>query len=350
MAKLWRRPREDEDKTNQIHEVDLPALRVDRPSIIFLNGFFTQDHTPQYIRASIRNMEELMANRPGEKTPVEVYAWSHHGLSDLFNVAAYSVFPNGRACRAARQLAAGLILPLAVKDLKIGADGKASGTPLPLEEVKKNLRNITFFGYSAGTITAQECFNASLQMMQQAGFSEKDAREALHEVVCISVGTMSRPAQEKDRFTTLFLEATNDKIVEIKNRLWSPLRVLFARVANRLKIEPLSESSAIITAAVSKKNWESRVRDGKTVRERIRSLLPKWTMMKSYHELPRYVTQDEDLSPFAKMVHYALANAAARTERLDPLKLLEPPAGVDDATALAYRGKIAKAYRPKPKR
>jgi hypothetical protein len=224
MAKLWRRPRDGEDRKSHIHEVDLSALRIDKPSVFFLNGFFTQDDTPEYIRASLRNMEDVMANRPGAQTPVDVYCWSHSGLADIFNVAAYSARPGSRACPAVRKLAAGVIMPLVAKDFKIGPDGKALGTPLPLEEAKKNLRNITFFGYSAGTITAQECFNASLKMMKQIGYAEKDAREALHEVVCVGVGVMSRPSKERDRFTTLFLEATNDKIVLFKNRLWRPLR------------------------------------------------------------------------------------------------------------------------------
>jgi hypothetical protein len=101
----------------------------------------------------------------------------------------------------------------------------------------------------------------------------------------------------------------------------------------------------MISAAVAKKNWESRLRDGKTVKEKIRSLLPAWMLMKSYHELPRYVTQDEELSPFAKMVHYSLANAVDRQALLEPLKLLEPPAAVDATTAARYRAKISGACR-----
>lgn len=332
-----------------MQEVDLSTLRVEKPSVFFLNGFFTTDGAPEYVRASLRNMEDLMAARPGNPPPVDVYVWSHAGLKDAFNIAAYSARPGSRCCPAVRKLAAGLIMPLVAKDFKIDAAGKPTGTPLPLEEAKKNLRNITLFGYSAGCITAQECFNASLQMMQQVGYNEKDARAVLSEVVYIGVGVMSRPGRERDRFTSLFLEATNDRVVRLKNRLWAPLRAMFAHFAHRLKIEPLSSKAAIVSAAVSKKKWETRERDGKTVKEKIRSLLPKWIPVNSNHELPRYVTQDEELSPFAKMVLYGLSNAAARQGPLDPLHLLEPPAAVPEKTAVAYRDKIAKAY-VKPKK
>ena len=331
-----------------MREVDLSNFHVDRPSLIFLNGFFTTDNAPEYVRASLRTMEELMANRPAGSPPVDVYSWSHSGLKDFFNVAAYTVRPGSRACPAVRRLAEGLIMPLVAKDFKIGKDGKPSGTPLPLDEAKKRLRNITFFGYSAGCVTAQECFNASLKMMKQIGYGEKDARAALNEVVYVGVGTMSRPGKEKDRFTTVFLEATNDKIVRFKNRFWAPLRAVFAHFAKGIKIEKLGDHAAIVSAPVARRHFETKFRDGRTVKEKIRSLLPKWTLIKSYHELPRYMTQDEDLSPFAKMVQYGLANAVARTGPVDPVSLLAPPPGTDEKVAAAYREKMSKAHR-KPK-
>ena len=344
MAKLWRRPKDNEPKTPPVREVDLTTLRVDKPSLIFLNGFFTTDSAPQYVRASLKAMEDLMANRAAGAPAVDVYTWSHSGLKEIFNLSAYSARPGSAFSHKVHGLAAGLIMPLVAKDFKIGKNGKAEGTPLPLEEAKKNLRNVTFFGYSAGCITAQQCFNASLKMMKQVGYTEKDARAALNEVVYIGAGVMSRPGREKDRFTTLFLEATNDKIVRFKNRIWAPLRSIFAHFAHDLKIKPLGDHAVIISGPVAKRNFETRIRDGKTVKEKIRSMMPAWTRLKSYHELPRYMTQDEELSPFAKMVHYGLANAVARTGPIDPLTLLSPPPGTDEKTAAAYRDKIAKAY------
>jgi hypothetical protein len=349
MAKLWRRPNNNEPATPAALEVDILKLRIDKPSLIFLNGFFVLDNNFEWVKASLKKMEDLIANRPQGAPPVDVYSYTHAGLKEAFNVAAYCVRPGSRSCPVANKLASGIVMPLVAKDFKIGNDGKATGTPLPLDDVKKSLRNITFFGYSAGCITAQEIFVASLRMMKQVGYTEKDARSALNEVVYIGVGVVSRPGREKDRFTTLFLEATNDKIVRFKNRLWAPLRVLFQRFVQGLKIKHLGDHAAIITAAVPKKNWEISIINGKTVREKVANLLPRASAWyKTYHELPRYVTQDEELSPFAKMVQYGLVNAVGRSSLLDPMQLLEPPAGTDAAVAAAYNDKIANAY-VKPK-
>lgn len=349
MAKLWRRPNSNEPGTPEALEVDIPTLRIDKPSLIFLNGFFVLDNNFEWVKASLKKMEDLIANRPTGAPPVDVYSYTHAGMKDSFNVAAYCMRPGSRSCPIANKLASGIVMPLVAKDFNIGADGKATGTPLPLDDVKKNLRNITFFGYSAGCITAQEIFNASLKMMRQVGYTEKDARTALNEVVYIGVGVVSRPGREKDRFTTLFLEATNDKIVRFKNRLWTPLRVLFQRFVHGLKIKKLGDHAAIITAAVPKKHWETFTVNGKTVREKVKNLLPSaMAWIKTYHELPRYVTQDEELSPFAKMVQYGLVNAVGRTGLLDPMQLLEPPAGTDEKIASVYREKIDNAY-VKPK-
>jgi hypothetical protein len=156
---------------------------------------------------------------------------------------------------------------------------------------------------------------------------------------------MSRPGQEKDRFTTLYLEATNDRVVSVKNRMWTPLRAVFDWFAKKMKIRDLSAHSALITAPVKKKDKEKRVRDGKTVEKEIRGMLPKWFPVKSNHELPRYVTEDDSVSPFARMVEYSLANAVTRDRLLTPMELLAPPEGAPAAEAEAYRAKIAKATR-----
>ncbi len=345
MAKLWRRPNGSEPQTPPFVEVDLGALRIGKPSLIFLNGFFAFDHIPEFQRSGLAKMEEYMAMLPAGSPPVDVYTYSHAGLKDVFNVAAYSCLPAFRACKAARNLAAGIIMPLVAQDFKRDEKGRVSGTPLPLDAAKKNLRNITFFGYSAGCITAQECFVASLKMMKKIGYTEKDARKVLNEVVYVGVGVVSRPGREKNRFTSLFLEATNDSLVRFKNRIWAPLRVFFNHFAHRLKIKPLGEHAAIITAALPHKHWEYRVRNGQTVREKVGDLLPAASrFIKTYHELPRYVTQDEELSPFAKMVNYSLANAVLRDRLMAPMELLEPSKGTDAAIAAAYREKISKAY------
>lgn len=343
MAKLWRRPNSNEAAQPDAVEVDLPNLRIDKPSIVFLNGFFVMDNNPSWVAASLKAMEDLMAHRPAGGPPVNVYSWTHAGLKDSFNVVSYWAKPNSACCPAVQKLAEGLIMPLVADGFKVDDKGVATGTPLKLEDAKKNLRNLTLFGYSAGGVTGQECFNASLFMMKQIGYSEKDAREALHEIVAINVGTPTRPKKEKERFTTLYLEAANDKIVQIKNRLWEPLKNIFARFGQPLKIKPLGGHAAMITASVSRRSHhEKKLLNGKTVKEKVRNLLPSFlSIIKTYHELPRYVTEDEEFSPFAKMVQYGLTNAVARTGSVEPLQLLEPPAGTEKAIAAAYSEKIS---------
>lgn len=349
MAKLWQRTRTADGKS-QLHDISLTDLRIEKPSVIFLSGYFTTDNQPGFIAGALKRLEEIMGHRPAphDEKPVDLYAWSHSSLANIFNMAAYNLCPQSRASTAAYNLAQGVIMPLVAKDFKIDGDGNLSGTPLPLDEAKRNLRNITFFGYSAGTIVGQECFNASMKMMQKIGYTPEQAREALHEVALVSAGNVSRPSKEKDRFTTLYLVASNDKIIRAKNRIWAPLKTLFARFARNLNIKKLSATSAFISAAVTREKFEWRMRDGKTWKERITPLIPSWTMIKSYHELPHYITHDENLSQFAKIVNFSLTNAVNRAEdpaapRLSPLDLIRAPEGVPANDAAAYAAKIEKA-------
>jgi hypothetical protein len=345
MAKLWRKSDSSTSAAPVATEVDLPALKIDKPSVIFLNGFFVMDKNKAWASASLKTMEDMMAMRAKPAPDVDVFSYTHTNLKDIFNVMAYWAQPQKRFSPIAQNLAAGALMPLVAKDFKLDEKGNSVGVPLPLEDAKKNLRNVTFFCYSAGGVIAQECYNASLSMMKEIGFSDKDAKEALHEVVSIGVGTPSRPQQEKDRFTTLYLEATNDKIVQVKNRLWEPLKNIFSRFAQPLKIKPLGEHAAMITASVPKRSHHNKkLLNGKTVKEKVRNLLPSFlAIVKTYHELPRYVTEDENFSPFAKMVQYGLTNAVARSKTLKPLDLLDAPAGIDQATAAAYLAKISAA-------
>lgn len=343
MAKLWQRSRTSDGKS-QLHEIALDNLKIEKPSMIFLCGFFTTDDQPGFIAGGLKRLEQITANRPGAQTPVDLYAWSHTSLRNVFNLAAYNLRPQTRYSGPAEKLARGLILPLVAEGIRDNGDGSIAATPLPEDTARKNLRNITFFSYSAGTIVGQECFNASMKMMQQAGYTAEKARDLLQEVVMISAGNISRPSKEKNRFTTLYLIASNDRLIAAKNRIWRPLKTLFARFARRLNIKQMSGTSALISAAVTKAKWETVSRDNAAdEKRRISPLFPSWTMVKSYHELPHYITTDENLNQFAKIVHYSATNAINRTAKLSPLALLEPPAGVPEQTAAAFRTKIRKA-------
>lgn len=347
MAKLWQRTRDENDQSRLI-EQNARQTRLDRPSVVFLTGAFTLDFFPEPIAGALKRLEELMDHRPGNQQPAELYAWSHTSLATMFNFAAYNIFPKRSASRAAHKLASATLMPLVADDFSVDRKWRnPKGTPLPLEQVKKNLRNVTFFGYSAGTIVGQECFNATLKMMKKIGYTEEDARAALNEVVLISAGNVSRPAYEKNRFTTLYLAASNDKIIRAKHYIWQPLKALFARYTKELTIQRLSATSAFISAAVTRQKWEWRKSKGKPpVRKKFRLMFRPLPFFRSYHELPHYITHDENLSPFARIVISALTHATGRTEKLDPLKMLEAPPGCEQAEALAYNAKIQQALLP----
>lgn len=326
MAKLWHRTR-GKDDSSQLHEIDLNHVKIDSPTVIYLSGFLTTDKSAGSIAGGIKRVEELMEHRPEQDPPVKIMAWSHTNLLNIFNMAAYSTFPSRRASKPATNFAKGVMMPLVCDDIEIDRKGRLTGKPIDKDEAKKRLRNVTLFSYSAGTIVGQEVFNATLKMMKKNGYAEKDAREILHEVVMVSAGNMSRPNKEKDRFTTLYFVASNDRVVRMKDRLWQPLWAIFKRFAKKLVIKPLSRTSLFISAPVQKDMWETKKkRDGSTVKERIKQLYPKWTMRHSYHELPHYITADDRQNSFSRMVLYSLTNAVSRDDTPDPLKLIEPPA------------------------
>jgi hypothetical protein len=224
----------------------------------------------------------------------------------------------------------------------------ANGQPLPMAQAQKNLRNLTLFSYSAGTIVAQQIFNASVSLMQKNGYKEADARKLLQEIVLVSTGNMSRPTQEKNRFTTLYLAASNDIAVRWKNRLWAPLRNIFKRYARALTIRPLSDTSLLITAAAKKKFWEwKQTPAGTTEKKKIAPILPRWMSIRSYHELPHYITADDEHSPFSKIVLHALINACNRQNTMTPMDLLEPVTSHKPEEIRAYRERIQKAVGKK---
>ena len=333
MAKLWKRISGAGGKS-QLQEIDLAAAAISSPTIIYLSGFLTTDGQPSYIDDGIRCMEELLQGRPELSTPPQIYAWSHTSLRNLFNIAAYNLSPQSAYSPNAEKLAKGVIMPL-VSD---------NGRPLPPEEAKKRLRNLTFFGYSAGTVVAQEAFNASLEMMQKIGYKQDDARKLLSEIVLISAGNISRPSKEKNRFTTLYLAASNDIFVHWKNRIWSPLRGIFIKYARRLVIKPLSDTSLLITAAVRRKMWDWRITpEGAKKKINIVPQLPRWLLLSTHHELPHYITSDDEHNQFSKIVLHALINAANRQDKPEVLKLLEPAASHTPEEIAAYRERIAKA-------
>lgn len=346
MGKLWQKTVNSAGKSELI-EMNLETMQITQPTIVYLSGFLTNNNRLGYVAGSIKSVQELLANRPELPAVPTVYGWSHTSLRNLFNLAAYNTNPSSRSSDAGYDIGGGVLMPLVAKDFVRNKDGTVSGTPLSLEEAKKNLKNVTFFGYSAGAIVAQETYNATLKMMKGVGYDEKDAKAALNEVVLVAAGVFSRYTKENNRFTTVYLVATNDRMMRAKNWIWGTFGTMlrtvfkpFAQKQNDLSIRRLSETSILVSAPVSAKlhEWKYDDEGQRTEKKRIEPLYPIWSLRRSYHELPHYVTTDENHNSFANIALYALMNAVSRTGRLEPMQLLEAA-----SSSAEYRQKIAKA-------
>jgi len=360
VGKLWDRT-QDENGKSKLNEVDLSNLRITAPTLVYLSGFLTNNNRPDYVAGGIKRMEELLKDRTGDAPAPKIYAWSHTSLKNLFNLALYNMAPSTRSSDAGYDLGAGVLMPLVARDFKRHADGSIEGTPLPLEEAKKNLSNVTFFGYSAGSIVAQETFNATMKMMQKIGYGEKDARRALNEVVLVSAGSISRPSKETNRFKTIYLVATNDRIMRMKNWIWgtmgTALRTAFGKYgwkknSKDLTVRPLSETSVFISTSVRPDLHEMKPGiNGKFEKKPIEPLYPAWTLRRSYHELPHYITLDDNNNQFARIALYALTNAVTRQQSgVAALDLISPPQQDSHSAEAqaAYRNRIEQALRPAP--
>jgi hypothetical protein len=160
------------------------------------------------------------------------------------------------------------------------------------------------------------------------------------------MATVSRPLQEHGRFTTLYLAATNDLAVRLKERILNPLRRLFRACADELVIRPLSHTSLLITAAVNKKMWHwQKLPNGEQQKKDISPLLPQWMRMTSHHEMPHYTTADDEHSAFSKIVLHGLVNAVTRDARTNVRQLLAPPNDAPDTPETHhYKNRISGAF------
>lgn len=344
MGKLWEKTGEGAEG---LKEVDQQTLRVNEPTVVFLSGFLTTDKSPAKVAGGIKTVQNLLKDQPGLSAPPRVLGWTHTSLRNLFNLAAYNCLPSSRSSKAGYDISSAVLMPLVSDDFARQKKSKVSGTPLPLDEVKKRLRNITFFGYSAGGIVGQEVFNATRKMMKKIGYSEADVREALHEVVFVAAGAPSRYSKEANRFTTVSLLATNDRMMRGKNWIWSGagtlLRTIFTSYGKKKKpmsFRKVSDTSMLINAPVRPTFYEWKYDDeGNRAEKRpFKPLYPKMSFRRSYHELQHYITQDEKNNPFANIISTALANAVTRTERRSPLQLIEAEKPTEH-----YKQKIAAA-------
>ena len=329
MAKLWKKSRETE-RIPKLDEVVLPDISIRSPTVIFLPGIFTTTKHKQHTAEGMDDVESLLRRHRVSPLP-DIYGLTHDNLRNIFNLASYNGNPKKACSRAAREMAEALILPLVLKD----------GKPLPQEQAAVNLRNLTLVGYSAGTVFAQEMYNASLKKMKQAGYGEDAAKKVLNEVVLVSMATVSRPTKEQDRFTTVYLAGTNDLAVRVKNRIWRPLSRIFSRHSRDLVIRQLSRTSLLITAAIPRKFWNWRdEEDGSRVKASIAPLLPEKSRVRTNHEMPHYMTCDDEHNAFSKIVLYTLVNAIGRKTLLTPAELIQPDKAQDMEKAKSYRDRI----------
>lgn len=333
MAKLWQRSK-DPKTSPPVTEVPPARFTITSPTIIFLPGIFTTDGKPAHIAEGLDEIEGLLKNQPALQAKPKLYALTHKALCTAFNIAAYNARPQTACGREAKKTAKDLILPLVTKD----------GKPLPEAQARANLRNVTLVAYSAGTVFAQEIYNASLAQMTAAGYAEKTARDILQEIVLVSMATVSRPGDEDNRFTTLYLAAGNDIAVRAKNKVWRPVKELFAIDGRDLKIQELSKASLFITAYIDKKMWHWREDDtGALTKADIPPLMPKRSGISSNHEMPHYTTSDDGHNAFSRLVLNGIVNAVNRRQQPSPADLLAPVTAKSPQEAAAYRVRIDKA-------
>lgn len=354
MSKLWFRTRTAEGKS-LLNEVDFSTFAITEPTVIYLSGFLTTNNQPGFIAGAIKRLEEMLTHRAAEQArPARIYAWSHSSLANLFNIAAYNGMPDTRTSKAGMIFARNILLPLVAGDIKDLPSGRISATPLDIDTARQNLRHLTMLTYSAGTVTVQESFNAARKMMAHIGMKDETIRDLLGEIVVISTGNVSRATKESNRFTTIYLVASNDIVVRAKNALWAPLRTLFSKLMREhpkeLQAEKISPTSLLVSARIDHSEWEWRLGpEGATWKAKINRLLPAWTFINSNHELPYYITHDEKLTPFANIALYSLTNAIGRDRKLGVEDLIAPPAGRPGAEASYYAGKMTAALARAPK-
>jgi hypothetical protein len=126
----------------------------------------------------------------------------------------------------------------------------------------------------------------------------------------------------------------------------------FKKHKRDLAITPLSDTSMFVSTSVRPTLYEWNYDDnGERHSKRFFDpLYPKWTMRRSYHELPPYLTIDDTNNQFSRIALYTLINAFNRTGRITPKELLQVPPGDTHSAELqeAYRNRINGAMREVP--
>jgi len=309
----------DAKENSDLKKVDLPTLSITEPTIVIISGWPVADRKKTMISKEIHSLKKLLAPYAASR----IYCLSHRsGLSASFNTLAYNFSP-AHETKAARDFAQWIIAPLVSEN----------GRPLPLDAAKQRLRNLTLYTICAGAVAGQEIYNAALKKMKDIGYKHQEAAELLQEVVDIAVAPLSSPWKETNRFSTLSLVNSDDGMLKLVH----PLRALFHKHGQRLKISPLSATSVLVTASARRKIWQWRKKE---VIEGVS--LPRWRAIS--HDMPDYINMQDKSSQFSRIVQYALINAVNRKATIKPMDLLEAPATLEGPAQDNYQRRIRQAF------
>lgn len=355
MSVLWKKTKLTNGKSN-LEAMQAGGVTLERPTVIFLTGVSTTMSQPKFVSGAISHLNDMM-NSFGENNSenTDVFAWSYASKRSNFkSMFAYNAMPNDYASKHAVKFVNDFLLPHIADDVVLDKKGYLqSGKKKSVKEVNNAFQNLTLIAYSFGSVFSQEIYNALNDTMKTLGYSKSNTRFLISRIHQISLGAVSRPMQEDNRYTSVCLVATNDAISNHKRRLYWSFKELSAAYTKKLSIRKLSKRSWYISAPVQKELWEqNQDEDGNIVmRNVVRPLFPKWWVRHSHHELPHYTTDQHESNQFAKIARFALINSIQRTRALRPDEMIAPPKcilGKDakiDSECEAYQKRIKSAFR-----
>lgn len=349
MAQLWTQNR-DGESGERIKNIDAGGLTLEKPTLVFLAGLFNTPKQPTMIRGAIGHLIGMLRNfgeRAGETCEIHTVCYKSR-RSNLCHFFNYNSRPNTYASQEARQFVYDYMLPHFADNCQFDEKGQfVSGDKKPLRDVEKAFKNLTFMAYSYGTVFSQEVYNAAKKTMEAAGFEKSDSRYLLSRIHLVSMGCVSRPLREQNRYTSICLVATNDFVSSLKRYVWPSLKEAFATVANKLKISDLSRRNLYIAAPVKRRISEViTLDDGRKIEKRVPLLFPKWSPIASHHELHHYTTDQDDSNQFAKIVRFALVNCLRRDKALKGIEMIAPPPEMS-VEAERYQARIERALARK---
>ena len=354
MSTLWRKaPKSSEEP---LVEVNAGEVTLERPTVIFLTGVSTTVKQPKFVSGSLSHVNEMLDSAgPGLSAKTDVMAWSYQSKRKNFmSVFSYNANPQGYFSKTARKFVDDFLLPHMNPHAAPDRKGQLiiAGENKPIAETQRAFNNLTLLAYSYGSVFAQEVYNASRARMRELGYTDRQSKLLMSRIHQISLGAVSRPMQEQDRYSSICMVATNDRISNHKRRIWWSVGELFAAYAQKLTIKSLSKRSLYISAPVQKDLWEEKTgKDGKVEKRNINHLFPKWWVRASHHELPHYTTNQDHSNAFARIARYALINSVTREKTLRPEQMIAPPASLRQPGQCtpheiqAYEARIAKGIR-----